>query len=298
MKKAWIWIALILVLVAAGIYAYLNYGVSADSMFNKSNDLTCISKEIPNKVLFNPGGSDNNYIGTKSVKLNTSEKASPEGIFLKKGNTVYFTNGLRYSALPEVLSSNVVTFKIGDIYYIADINTATDISAVTLTGGQVLLAYKEYAYTVDLSSPSKESAGYLYQKNGITRICSSANSYEFDVARKGYQILGEGVTKYTYDIKVHDLKTKTEILPFASSVDKETYDVALNQEFYFVDSWTPSDPGGTAKITILKGSEYLRRSSGNTFAMVKNGVAVIQKEYTLPDGSKIFDTVTIMVGKG
>ena len=195
-KSKWLIFLLVILLLVAGVaYAVMKGKTSADALFSKSNDLTCTSKEVTGKVLFNLGTTDNLYLGTKSVRLNTSEKAHPEGIFLRKGNAIYFTNGLRYSSLPEIMSSDKITFKIGDIYYIADLNTATDISNIKLTPSQILVAYKEYAYIVDLSTISVVSPGYLYQKNGLTRICASANSYEIDVARKAYSVLTDSSTE-------------------------------------------------------------------------------------------------------
>ena len=129
-------------------------------------------------------------------------------------------------------------------------------------------------------------------------MCASANSYEFDVARNGYAILGNSVTKYTYDIKVVDAKTNVEIKPFSTSFDKETYDVNLNQQVNFINVWSPSDPGGSAQLTILKVAEFMQQLASTSFMMVKPGYTTFQIEYTLPDGSIINDTVTLAVGKG
>lgn len=285
----------VLVLIAVAIYAYLNYGVSADAIFNQSNDLTCISKVIPNKVLFNLG--DNNYIGNKSVSLNTTEKASPEGIFLRKENSIYFTNGLRYAALPKDLGPNYVTIKVGDIYYAADVKTATDISKLKISPTQTLWAYKGSVYILD-TSERKGSSGYLYQWNGITRLCNSAYSYEYDVARSAYQILSDVAIKYNYYITVVDAATNTALTPSPSTVNKKTYQVSLNQTVNLKENWEPSIPGGSAHLEYISGKDNIEQLATTSYKMVKYGTTTLKITYTLPNGSEVSDEVTFEAAKG
>lgn len=298
-NSKWLVVGLfILLIIAAGVYYIFAGGkTSADALFNKSKDLTCVSKEVSNKVLFRSG--NNLVLGSKLKALNATETPSPYGIFIKKSDQIYFTNGLMYSQKPDLPVSEYTTLRIGDIYYAAKHSAVTNISDLKITPNQSLYAYRESLYVVNSSEVSSkiQGTGYLYQKNGVTRMCASDFSYEFDVAEEGYFILTDGSIKYNYNITVLD-STGKELVPVVSSVSKKTYALNLNQTITIKENWTPSNPGGSAKLEYLSGKDNVKQLSTTSYRMIKYGITTLRITYTLPDGSEVSDEVTFDIAKG
>jgi len=301
-KKIWIGIVLVLlIIIVGGSYAYFYLGASADVMFTSNRNLVCKSKLVENKALFPSKDTDRLYLGTKSLRLNSGETADPDGIYLRSGNRIYFTDGMKYSSAPEV-SVGIKSIKVGSTFYRAKESIYTDISNIKLKKSQYLMAYGEYLYVIDLNTYNQVEPGFLYQLNGTTRLCGSKYSYEIDTARQGYYILSESSSEVVYSIKLSPVDSGTgKELPKMSNGQ---YDVAgMGQNITVIDKSTPSLPKDViGEMVVLSGSEYIHMTTAkNSFDVIGAGVIQVQFDYPLQDGSgKIIhsEIINMSVGKG
>lgn len=126
-----------------GYFIYTKTGVSADAL--SSGDLSCsgATKVVGELAFYNPDGSY--FIAEQSTKLPVNSDTST--VYILSGTTLYSASGVQYQTMPTSTSNQRVA-KVGAVYYLMDLDSATPVSdsEINTKTQSILYVYDGYLY--------------------------------------------------------------------------------------------------------------------------------------------------------
>ncbi len=137
-----------------GFFAYKHFAANASSITTDGATIVCNDSMLASGVINTETGKD--FIMDHVMSLGSIGifDTYSNGIFIRSGNNIYYTDGNTYSTKPAN-KTGFVTLQLGDVYYQADSASATDISSskISAPGTAALYAYYDNgAWGLDLTS--------------------------------------------------------------------------------------------------------------------------------------------------